>query len=84
MACDHSKEHRSLVHVVAMNDTEGGPFTRWCAEIWIWCEECGARFRFVGVPLGLSAGQPTVSVDGYELRVPMVPVVPPRVHEEMH
>ncbi|CAN7301881.1 hypothetical protein LJR231_001540 [Phyllobacterium sp. LjRoot231] len=36
------------------------------------CTICGKAAVFRGVPLGVSWHHPTVSVDGQELRVPMV------------
>ncbi len=43
------------------------------AEVRISCTDCGKRFRFVGVEVGLSGTEPSMSADGLELRVPIVP-----------
>lgn len=37
------------------------------------CHECGMPFEWVGLPLGFSHYRPTVSIDGQEMRAPLVP-----------
>lgn len=37
------------------------------------CRDCGLPFEWVGLPLGFSHYQPTVSIDAQEMRVPIVP-----------
>lgn len=54
------------------NPTPGMP-RHFIAEVQIKCAACGERFRFAGVPAGLSFTAPATSVDGYELRAPIVP-----------
>jgi hypothetical protein len=56
-----------------LSQTEGGPITHYVAEITVKCDECGMPFEFVGLPLGVSAYRPTVSIDGLELRAPITP-----------
>lgn len=43
------------------------------AEIRVNCRDCGEPFRWTGVPVGLSPGQPMCSVDHAELRAPLRP-----------
>jgi hypothetical protein len=43
------------------------------AEIEINCQACGVPFHFLGLPIGLSYTEPRVSVDGAELRAPIIP-----------
>ncbi len=43
------------------------------ADVRINCADCGKLFRFVGVEVGLSGTEPSMSADGLELRVPIVP-----------
>jgi hypothetical protein len=38
------------------------------------CRDCGLPFEWVGLPLGFSHYQPTVSIDGQEMRVPAIPL----------
>lgn len=41
------------------------------ADVRISCADCGERFRFPGVPIGVHTGAPSVSMDGLELRLPI-------------
>ena len=43
------------------------------ADVSVWCTRCGIRFKFKGGKVGMSYGDPRVSVDRYELRAPLVP-----------
>jgi hypothetical protein len=50
------------------------------ADLRIKCMDCGEPFEWVGLPNGFSPYQPTVSIDGQELRISAMPVgktVPP-------
>ncbi len=46
---------------------------RFMADVTVNCSACGEPFRFVGVPFGVSMAQPMVSIDGFELRIPIAP-----------
>lgn len=70
--CPHLN-FRADVGVGRREATEGGPVEGFMAEIRIGCADCGEPFRFIGVPAGLLAGQPCVSVDEMELRAPIRP-----------
>jgi hypothetical protein len=37
----------------------------------VWCMNCRKPFEFVGLPMGLTPGQPRCSVDGEEARMPI-------------
>lgn len=65
--CPHS-DLDIHVNVVVMSDTNVRS-----VEITARCKICEEPMRFIGVPMGISLARPTVSVDGEELRVPMVP-----------
>lgn len=67
--------HETFTAEVAVNRLTdgGGPVTSFMADVRLSCAECGEPFRFVGVPFGVSPGQPCVSVDGRELRLPVLP-----------
>jgi hypothetical protein len=61
---------------VARIENEKEPFSLpryYYAEVRINCAECQVEFHFVGIPGGLSPFMPSVSVDGCELRAPIVP-----------
>ena len=51
-------------------DTEPNAFA---ADITVNCAGCGERFRWIGVPAGLSGGHPTCSVDEFTLSAPLRP-----------
>jgi hypothetical protein len=43
------------------------------AEVAVECEQCGERFRWIGAPAGHLPNQPTRTVDGFTLNVPLRP-----------
>ncbi|MEL6257863.1 MAG: hypothetical protein AAFQ67_02250 [Pseudomonadota bacterium] len=70
--CEHYNFETSCA-IGRITSVEGGPVAYFVAEIRIKCRDCGAQFQFHGLPLGLSAYRPTVSIDGFELRAPIMP-----------
>lgn len=76
MDCQH-KEFASTVSVNRLTKGEDGPVTNYSADIKVFCVNCGMYFCFVGVPCGFSYGGPTCSIDGTELRIPIIPVMEP-------
>ncbi len=64
MACSH-ENYRFDVNCYNLADTGGRT-----ADITGKCADCGLPIRFRGLPLGVSTGQPTMSLDGTELRAP--------------
>jgi len=73
--CQH--EHFAAhVEVNRLTDAEGGPVTGYAADITVRCAACGQPFEWIGVPGGLSPGQPMCSVDRTELRAPIHPAAP--------
>jgi hypothetical protein len=69
--CEH-ENFNAYVDVHKISQTEGGPTVVYSVETKISCRECGQPLEFVGVPNGMSFYRPTVSIDGRELRTPMV------------
>lgn len=65
--CPHS-DLDIHVNIAVMMDTNVRSM-----EVTARCKICGEAMRFLGAPIGISLARPTVSVDGTELRVPMVP-----------
>lgn len=43
-------------------------------ELTVKCTTCETPFEFIGLPMGMSPGQPRCSVDGREARMPIKPV----------
>lgn len=64
-------EHREFDAQVTVNRLED--VNRFAADVHIRCRECNKPFQFVGLPGGLHLDHPTVSVDGTEARLPIVP-----------
>lgn len=64
-------EHRDFVACVTVNRMENrGLFA---ADVTVACAECGAPFRFLGLPGGLDLHGATVSVDQTEARLAIAP-----------
>lgn len=64
-------EHLEFNANVAVNRiVDKGAFT---ADIRITCRTCGLPFEFVGVGYGSSPTEPRMSIDGQELRAPIIP-----------
>jgi hypothetical protein len=69
-------QHMNFVvnaNVARLTDTEGGPVTGFDAAIKINCTDCNMPFQFIGLQKGSSFAEPMTSVDGTELRAPIVP-----------
>lgn len=60
------------VSVNRLNREDGGPIVAYTADVRVSCHQCGQPFEFFGLPVGYSAYRPAVSLDGQELRVPLV------------
>ena len=63
--CDH-EHYRCNMDVTIMKETGER-----MADIRVWCDRCGQKFRFKGTKLGLSFYEPMASPDREELRVPI-------------
>ena len=62
------------VDVKRLLDFPDGLVTSYSTDIRIQCADCGTKMQFVGIPtMGVSNCTPTVSVDGFELRAPIIP-----------
>lgn len=57
---------------IQKSESEPENIVAYMADIKVCCHECGQPFEFLGLPHGLSFYRPTVSIDGQELRVPLV------------
>jgi hypothetical protein len=71
-ACPH-ENFDVCAAVNRINRTEGGPIVAYRLDIRVSCQDCGEKFRWVGVPAGLRPDGPTVSVDETELHAPCRP-----------
>lgn len=70
--CDHPT-FAAVVSVGRLTDDQTGCVVAYEADVRVQCDACGEPFTFQGLPAGSSSGHPTVSVDGQELRAPMLP-----------
>lgn len=67
MDCKH-ENFRVFANVARLEDV--GAFS---VDIRLWCNDCDLPFEWVGLPNGFSHYQPCVSIDGQEMRAPIVP-----------
>lgn len=74
MSCPHLNFHAQVdVSRCQRNETDE-TIVAFYADVRVFCNECGKPFEFIGIPMGLSPGQPRCSVDGQEARMPIKPV----------
>lgn len=80
--CDHP---HFMVHadVNRLTREGGGPAYAFAADFHVNCAVCGQSFVFLCPVGGLLPDQPTISVDGTELRAPMVPSDRPEMRGEV-
>jgi hypothetical protein len=71
-ACDHP-DFTATVDVNRLTATDDGTVQAYTADIRVHCAACGERFRWIGVPAGLSGARPTCSIDEAELHAPLRP-----------
>jgi hypothetical protein len=50
---------------------------RFSLDVTVNCHDCGERFVFIGMPIGMSPRQPMSSFDGKEARMPIRPASAP-------
>jgi hypothetical protein len=67
MSCEH-KNFDSSACVNRFEDTG-----RFSVDFRLTCSDCGAPFRFIGLPCGLDLNGAAVSVDGCEARLAVAP-----------
>jgi hypothetical protein len=72
-ACPH-ENFNAIVNVnrIQKSDQEPDAIIAYNAEIRISCRDCGQPLEFYGLPVGVSPYRPTVSLDGQEMRAPLV------------
>lgn len=71
MECPH-ENFRADASVGRLSAVDGGPVVYYSVDLKITCTDCGQPLEFSGIPHGLSAYHPTVSIDEQEVRLPMV------------
>lgn len=73
MNCEHL-EFQAHVDVSRLSEGEGGPITRYNAQIRIKCVHCGLDFIFPGLPRGVNLDEPMAGIFGIEARLPIRPI----------
>ena len=68
VGCKHNESNMVDCSITYLDDLH-----RYVLEIRAWCESCGRRFLFPGLPVAISVSQPCVSVDGYRASLPIEP-----------
>lgn len=71
--CNHENVHFDINVDKVHSDKVENKFLYSCLNMKMTCKDCGQPFEFVGLPVGISPYRPTVSLDGLELRQPVVP-----------
>jgi hypothetical protein len=70
--CEH-QNFNAFANVGRMLKEDGDKMPAYyLVELKIECRDCGQQLEFVGLPHGVSAYQPMVSLNGDEARLPMV------------
>lgn len=74
MSCEHQNFHAvAEISRCTRSDTDPTVVAFYC-DLKIRCLDCNIPFEFIGLPMGLSPGQPRCSVDAQEARMPIKPV----------
>jgi hypothetical protein len=72
-ACPH-EQFEAVVEVNRLTASDGDPtVVGYSADVLVACAGCGEKFRWCGVPAGMSPAHPTCSVDEMTLCAPLRP-----------
>lgn len=72
-ACPHMNfNSHANVGRISKSDGEPDVIVAYTVDFRITCRDCEQPFEFFGLPNGFSYYRPTVSIDGQEMRVPLV------------
>lgn len=73
-SCKHENFH-AQANIARCTRSEDDPtIVAYYCDLTVRCTQCEKPFEFIGLPMGLSPGQPCCSVDGQEARIPIKPV----------
>jgi hypothetical protein len=70
--CEHLDFHGEI-NVNRITEHEGGPVKAFTVDMKVTCAACGEPFVFLCPDGGVLPDRPAVSVDGQEIRLPIVP-----------
>lgn len=72
ISCTHLN-FEATVGVARIEDKPSGTITGFNAEIRIHCADCGQKFQFLGLELGMDTQGARCSMDGLEARIAISP-----------
>lgn len=72
--CDHKNFVVNADIARCTRSEEDDTVVAYYCELHVKCTVCDKPFEFIGLPMGMSPGQPMCSVDGQEARMPIKPV----------
>lgn len=73
MECQHQNFNAFCeVNRIFKDESNPGDIVAYTMDVRAACRECGQEFAFFGVPNGMSFYQPTMSIDGKRICLPMV------------
>jgi hypothetical protein len=67
-ACKHNQTNVVTAAVIYLEDKG-----RYSLDIGVQCSDCGTRFKFLGMEMGLDPAKPMMSVGGLEAHLPIEP-----------
>lgn len=70
--CDHNN-FVANVNIGRLTEDDKLTIKGFCADLTIFCKECGQDFEFIGVESGISSFGVMCSIDRRELRIPIKP-----------
>jgi hypothetical protein len=80
--CDHP-HFMTSVDVHRLTREDGGPVYAFASEFHVNCAVCGLPFAFLCPDGGVLPDRPAISVEGTELRAPMVPADRPEMRSDV-
>lgn len=70
--CPHRRTE-VVAQVMHLTRGEAGPVEGYSVELRLNCGDCGDRFRWLGLPIGVSPIRPTSDVEAFVMRAPVCP-----------
>lgn len=70
--CKH-EQFQANANVFRLQEDDNREPKSYAVDLRIHCAQCGLPFEFVGLPMGVSPNEPTVSIDCQEARIPIIP-----------
>lgn len=71
--CNHPN-FKVVANVFRLTDIDDGPVTGFTTDIKVNCSKCDMPFQWLGLAKGVATHEPMISLDGTELRAPIIPL----------